>query len=334
MTAPKLLAALREAVSSLRSFRPGGRYAGSSLDLVDREEVIATLEAAWPAVAAELAAQQPPPAECTGMAASWCPVHGDCTCRPDGDRFDFDRDSPTCPLHGDQSSHAAEEVALACEPEPPPAGEPAGWEEVREAAHGAALTAVGIKPAHVHAVPSIILAAIKPLWPTPPRPLASAELEAVVREAMPHEGHCNRGNHPGATIPCNCFARDECVAAVLAALHSHDLAGWRRAGDVERALREVLSSLEAILHEDEDAGLRYAAVVDRVIGMAQLAHEAVHAPAPPSPWKALEELRGDLEGRAKWNRAKGLDGYAEIREDAARRLRRALGLPEKEVERG
>ena len=45
------------------------------------------------------AAREPP--ACTGIAAAWCPVHGDCTC-PDqvaiGD--------PRCPLHAPSSGHA------------------------------------------------------------------------------------------------------------------------------------------------------------------------------------------------------------------------------------
>lgn len=40
--------------------------------------------------------------ECTGVAASWCPIHGDCTCD-----MDSERDSDDCPLHGKESTHAA-----------------------------------------------------------------------------------------------------------------------------------------------------------------------------------------------------------------------------------
>lgn len=66
--------------------------------------------------------------ECTGVAASWCPAHGDCTCPRDGDgeivwhyEADFvgvhgvrawsetarsvvDHD-PECPLHAPGSAH-------------------------------------------------------------------------------------------------------------------------------------------------------------------------------------------------------------------------------------
>ena len=45
-------------------------------------------------------------ASCTGLAAAWCPIHGDCTC-PDRSEA---MDSPTCPLHSPESSHAAKEV--------------------------------------------------------------------------------------------------------------------------------------------------------------------------------------------------------------------------------
>lgn len=45
---------------------------------------------------------------CTGLAAGWCPIHGDCTCKDtEGEWIDGDsgylRD---CPLHGDASKHA------------------------------------------------------------------------------------------------------------------------------------------------------------------------------------------------------------------------------------
>jgi hypothetical protein len=43
---------------------------------------------------------------CTGWAASWCPVHGDCSCPRDRDGGrswgDYDED---CPLHGDGAEH-------------------------------------------------------------------------------------------------------------------------------------------------------------------------------------------------------------------------------------
>lgn len=43
--------------------------------------------------------------ECTGFAATWCPIHGDCRCpkEPDGSR---NEDEPEgCPLHADDSAH-------------------------------------------------------------------------------------------------------------------------------------------------------------------------------------------------------------------------------------
>ncbi len=45
---------------------------------------------------------------CTGITATWCPVHGDCTCSLD-DSFD---PVPTlnddgCPLHDSASAHGA-----------------------------------------------------------------------------------------------------------------------------------------------------------------------------------------------------------------------------------
>lgn len=42
---------------------------------------------------------------CTGLAASWCPIHGDCTC-PDRERA---MDSEHCPLHSRTSDHCERE---------------------------------------------------------------------------------------------------------------------------------------------------------------------------------------------------------------------------------
>lgn len=42
---------------------------------------------------------------CTGIAASWCPVHGDCTC-PVNDRNERTLTDPDCPLHAPTSPHA------------------------------------------------------------------------------------------------------------------------------------------------------------------------------------------------------------------------------------
>lgn len=38
-------------------------------------------------------------AECTGLSAVWCPVHGDCAC-------DSALDDPNCPLRSPRSIHA------------------------------------------------------------------------------------------------------------------------------------------------------------------------------------------------------------------------------------
>jgi hypothetical protein len=43
-------------------------------------------------------------AECTGVAASWCPIHGDCTCKQA-----YDLNDDRCPLHGSTSDHAEAE---------------------------------------------------------------------------------------------------------------------------------------------------------------------------------------------------------------------------------
>ncbi|MCH7475487.1 MAG: hypothetical protein IIA27_12535 [Gemmatimonadetes bacterium] len=55
--------------------------------------------------------------DCTGVAARWCPIHGDCDCDPEGDGDDagqwgysgVDQDGNECPLHGDHSAHAEPE---------------------------------------------------------------------------------------------------------------------------------------------------------------------------------------------------------------------------------
>lgn len=43
-------------------------------------------------------------AECIGIAAAWCPFHGDCTC-PEPEGWFIYRESPDCPLHGLASDH-------------------------------------------------------------------------------------------------------------------------------------------------------------------------------------------------------------------------------------
>lgn len=40
-------------------------------------------------------------ANCTGLAASWCPVHGDCACPEPDTSLDAD----ACPLHSPRSAH-------------------------------------------------------------------------------------------------------------------------------------------------------------------------------------------------------------------------------------
>lgn len=52
-------------------------------------------------------------AECTGLAASWCPVHGDCTCPryEDSSFVDGNLDSPRCPLHGTDSAHGEADLS-------------------------------------------------------------------------------------------------------------------------------------------------------------------------------------------------------------------------------
>jgi predicted RNA-binding Zn-ribbon protein involved in translation (DUF1610 family) len=49
-------------------------------------------------------AEEPAGAECTGVAASWCPVCGDCAC-PRQTTGERDGESASCPLHGPDSTH-------------------------------------------------------------------------------------------------------------------------------------------------------------------------------------------------------------------------------------
>lgn len=45
---------------------------------------------------------------CTGLAASWCPIHGDCLCPRNDDGEPVDGlNHPRCPLHSPESIHAA-----------------------------------------------------------------------------------------------------------------------------------------------------------------------------------------------------------------------------------
>lgn len=50
-----------------------------------------------------LAAMLDPAPLCTGVTATWCPVHGDCTCPPDPDPLYLNADG--CPLHDTASAH-------------------------------------------------------------------------------------------------------------------------------------------------------------------------------------------------------------------------------------
>ena len=43
--------------------------------------------------------------KCTGIAASWCPNHGDCSCPTDENGNRWDLNGRTCPLHGEDSDH-------------------------------------------------------------------------------------------------------------------------------------------------------------------------------------------------------------------------------------
>lgn len=46
------------------------------------------------------------PIDCTGLAAAWCPKHGDCTCPVGDDGISrYALDHPSCPLHGLDSDH-------------------------------------------------------------------------------------------------------------------------------------------------------------------------------------------------------------------------------------
>lgn len=45
-------------------------------------------------------------AECTGLTATWCPVHGDCTCTRHEDGEVYFGTRGICPLHADDSTHA------------------------------------------------------------------------------------------------------------------------------------------------------------------------------------------------------------------------------------
>jgi hypothetical protein len=44
-------------------------------------------------------------AQCTGLAARWCPIHGDCVCSQHDGGWDA-LDDPACPLHQTSSTHA------------------------------------------------------------------------------------------------------------------------------------------------------------------------------------------------------------------------------------
>ena len=47
------------------------------------------------------------PTLCTGTAANWCPLHGDCKCP----HPEIEKNDPGCPLHNDRSPHGEEWAA-------------------------------------------------------------------------------------------------------------------------------------------------------------------------------------------------------------------------------
>jgi hypothetical protein len=62
---------------------------------------------------------------CTGLTASWCPIHGDCTCPRHGDAANPDTsegmrgevingqmEDPSCPLHAPSSGHSGSRADL------------------------------------------------------------------------------------------------------------------------------------------------------------------------------------------------------------------------------
>lgn len=52
------------------------------------------------------------PGECSGIAASWCPAHGNCSCPRDEEGVRTENRSATeCPLHGKASNHGDAEIA-------------------------------------------------------------------------------------------------------------------------------------------------------------------------------------------------------------------------------
>lgn len=56
------------------------------------------------------------PLECTGIAACWCPIHGDCICRDNAAEDGEWSENPACPLHGLTSNHADEAEPTAPSP--------------------------------------------------------------------------------------------------------------------------------------------------------------------------------------------------------------------------
>lgn len=72
--------------------------------------------------------------DCSGISASWCPVHGDCSCPRDVDGDVLALNDPGCPLHSETSTHGdmwreqlrVEQIADRLR-HPRPRLEPFGW---------------------------------------------------------------------------------------------------------------------------------------------------------------------------------------------------------------
>lgn len=65
------------------------------------------VEPARPARPTVVEGPHAPAVVCTGNSASWCPIHGTCTCPRDGEGLPIEGlDDPGCPLHRDGTLHA------------------------------------------------------------------------------------------------------------------------------------------------------------------------------------------------------------------------------------
>lgn len=348
------------ASSELRALPERLRAAVSSC--LTREEVLGALEAAWPAVEADVrAAVEGEIADRIEAMATEdlspeleVPAAGELPAgwAAEVDQLDRDLDEAGALLA------AAEEQAAG--ELPAEAEDAVRWAVRWYASKGLAIPALGPDPAPAERIANRVVAAIKPLWPAPPPPAAWEAIERAVQEAvrrlhpcscpdrtLPVEDRIGYDSNTGRVechwgVGCSAEKGEATEAAVLQALRSVELASAAEAERLAAALREML---RLCLNHPTLVPVRWRSKA--LQELSDIAKAALAAP-PSDPWSALMALLAELETSDPFiARDRPLDpeisdgerayihgrdfGVREERAAIGRRLRSDLGLPPKET---